>query len=196
MPYKQLLRFGCALLSLSAVGCFQTGEFIRDYIITSPGMDKAVNVVEYNFLGIHGPDGLSLSNEHGLHAQLQFEMASFPDRKSWDELNLDSKEAEKLKLKAEETLRDYFNQRQRIDLITLKKVTADKKAYSYLLDAKTKDQSETAVEKMVRLGFYTVNSDLAKSADMKVVLKLQDQAQRSRLGIWRYASVFNPDWHD
>jgi hypothetical protein len=196
MPLKLLKHLGFGFICLCSTGCFQIAEFFHDHIITSPGMDKAVNVVEYTYQGVFGPDGLWLSNDKGLQAHLRFEMAYFPDRKAWEDLNLDSAEAERLKIKAEETLRDYFTQRQRIQLITLKKVAYDQENHNYLLDAKTKDQMETVVEKMVRLGLYVVDTDLAKSSNRKSILRLQNEAQRSRLGIWRYASVFNPNWHD
>ena len=185
---------GCLLLISS--GCFHVARHFTDYIITSPGMDKAVNSVFYTYHSVRGTHGLWLSNERGLHAHLDFEMLSFPDRHQWDELNMETETGEALKAKTIRLLRNYFGSEKRIELIVLKTVAPDQQEHSYLLDARSPDQMETLGEHMVSRGLYQVDADLAKSSDHKHLLKLQNEAQRSRLGIWQYASVLNPNWHD
>jgi hypothetical protein len=123
-------------------------------------------------------------------------MLSFPHRQQWDELNIDTEDGEALKSKTIRLLRNYFGSKKRIELITLKTVAPDQQEHSYLLDARSPEQMETLGEHMVSRGLYQVDTDLAKSSDHKHLLKLQNEAQRSRLGIWKYASVLNPNWHD
>jgi hypothetical protein len=187
---------GLICLSLLSSGCFQTAMFVKDYILTSPGMDKAVTSVFYTYHSVRGTHGLWLSNESGLPAHLDIEMLSFPHRQQWDELNMDTETGEALKAKTIRLLRNYFGSQKRIELITLKTVAPDRQEHNHLLDARSPEQMETLGEHMVSRGLYQVDTDLAKSSDYKHLLKLQNEAQRSRLGIWQYASVLNPNWHD
>jgi hypothetical protein len=185
-----------SVLLFSMTGCFQTSLFFRDFVLTSPGMDKNVAQVPYRYLGCRGPDKITLENERGVRATLGFEAFSFPPHERWEDYNLRPADGEALSIRAEKTIRDYFGSRKEVDLIVLKKVAIDGNAHSYLIDAKMIDSLETIGERLIEAGLARVDHDLAKIAGSKVMIKLEDSARRARRGIWQYASSHNPNWHD
>lgn len=191
-----LSSFALAVFALAHAGCFHVGQHFKDYILTSPGMDKAVTKVKAQYRGVRGTHGLWLSNDKGLDARLDFEMVSFPSRQQWEDLDLHPEEGEALKGRAIRHLRNYFGSEKQIWLVTLKTVAPDQTAHSYFLDAHVDGQPETIAEAMVSRGLYQVNADLAKSSGHKRLLKLQNAAQRSKIGIWKRYQVLNPHWRD
>lgn len=190
----RILFFSGLVIALS--GCMQVAEFFRDHIVTSPGMTKAVNKIEYRYLGVVGPSRLWLKNDYHLEARLPFELVGFPTRVMWDDLNLTPKMGEELEQLAIHKLKDYFGSQRNIIVITLKLVDRYGKSKRYFLDAQAPHQPITVAEYMVEQGFYWVDQDLAKLSDKKYLLKLEEKAQRSRLGVWQHATAYNPNWRD
>jgi hypothetical protein len=185
------------ILATALSGCFHVGMHIKDNILTSPGMDKSIRSLPYNYHSVRGPNGLALSNNNGLHANLDFDLIGFPDRFQWDELNLDSAQGEKLREKTIRLVRNYFGSSKKIFLVAYKTVAIDHQTHSYLLDARNPEMMETLGEMLIKRGLYRVlDRDLAKNSDHKHLLKLENEAQRSRLGIWKHASILNPNWRD
>ena len=183
-------------LLFSVTGCFQTSLFIRDFIITSPGMDKGSAQVPYHYLGCYGPHHLSLENKKGVRGNLEFEAFSFPNYDKWDDYNLHPSEGEALSIKARRVIRDYFGSPKEIELLVFKKVAPDYQSHAYLIDAKLESSLETIGERLVESGLARVNHDLAKMAGAKTLIRLEDAARRARRGIWQYAPIHNPNWHD
>jgi len=159
-------------------------------------MDKGKSLVPYQYLGCRGPHQIALENKRGVQATLDFEAFYFPPHKEWENYNLQTAEGEALSLRAIRTIRDYFGSRKEVDLVVFKKVSIDHEAHAYLIDAKMIGSIETIGERLVEAGLARVNHDLAKMAEAKVLIKLEDSARRARRGIWQYAPIHNPNWHD
>ncbi len=186
----------CLILLLLS-GCVQLAQYARDHIITSPGMAKSINNLNYKLIGTIGPDTIWLENEYNLRVKMDFDLVSFPNEKELkDEFMFSNKELDDLHDAATNMLRNYFGSHKMVTLITMKIASHDNRSTTYLLDVKTENRDNTLAEIMVSNGYYFVFEDMAKSASQKHLLKLQAKAQRSRLGIWKNIKAYNPLWHD
>ena len=185
------------LLLLLFPGCIQIAQFARDHIITSPGMAKSINHLDYKLIGTIGPDMIWLENEYNLRVKMGFDLVTFPTNEELKkEFLFSKKESNALSNLAIIQLKNYFGSHKIVTLVTLKIASNDNRSKNYLLDVKTKNRDNTLAEIMVSNGLYYVFEDLAKSSSHKHLLKLQAKAQRSRLVIWKNITAYNPLWHD
>jgi hypothetical protein len=191
---KNVLFF---LMLLMSAGCIQVAQFARDHIVTGPGMSKSVNHLKYKLIGTVGPDALWLENQYELRVKMNFDLLKFPTAHQLeDEFLFSKKEASELENDASFRIRNYFGHLKTITVITLKSASGDGRTRTFLLDAKTEHRSETLAERMVSAGYYYVNEDLARTSSHKNLMRLQEKAQRSRLGIWKNIKAYNPLYHD
>lgn len=183
-------------LLLFLPGCFHVKYFMQDFVLSSPGVDKGTSSVYYRYLGFTGPDQIILENGRGVRGTLDFDGFFYPDHDTWDRYNLEPAEGKALAERAKTTIRDYFGSRQEIELVVFKKIGLDFEADAYLIDAKIMGSLETLGERLVEAGLARVDHGLAKAAHVKTLIKLEDAARRGRRGIWKYAPILNPSWHD
>jgi hypothetical protein len=186
-----------SLLLLSLCSCIQVAQFARDHLISNPGKSKAVNFLEYELLGTVGADQVWVQNQYGQKVKLSFEAVGFPtDKELSDEFLFKQDDLNRIKTLATMEMKNYFGSHKMVHLITLKVASYDNRDTVYLLDAVTENRQDTLAEVMVLKGYYYVYEDIVKSARYKHLLKLQEKAQQSQVGMWKKVKAYNPMWHD
>ncbi len=184
-----------AACALSLCGCFQTGRFVYDIAAGGALAEKAIDEEACVYHGTAGPLTLWVEGKQsGAFTTVAFDTLVFPSLKEQVALGLGPKDAEELKASSERALRDFFGSSKDIFLVVMKKVDRHHDSKSYLLDARMDNNGRTAAEVLVSGGHCRVDRERAKSGGLGRLMKLQEDAQRAGLGIWRAASAPNPNW--
>lgn len=177
-------------------GCIETARHMHTFVFQSGSDSFGDTISTYHLLGTRGPDALWLENERGVRQEVHFDLFSFPDREDWLEMGISSRRGEHLKNRAEKLIVDYFGSRREVKIQVAKATYVDGQEMHYLMDAICDLQPKRLGETLIGEGLALVNEDLVELADLKVYLKLQDRARRSKVGIWADEPVHNPTYRD